>query len=42
MALDLHTSSIADLSLSHDQKHLVSSGSEDQMIVQWRFAYFNE
>lgn len=42
MALDAHTSPIADVSFSHDQKYLISSGSQDQMIVQWRFAYFNE
>lgn len=42
MALELHTSAVADLSLSQDQKHLLSSGSADQMVVQWRLAYFCE
>jgi hypothetical protein len=42
VALDAHTSPIADLSYTHDQKHLFSCGSEDEMIIQWRFRYFNE
>jgi ABC-type iron transport system FetAB ATPase subunit len=42
VALDAHTSPIADVSYTHDQKCLFSSGSEDEMIIQWRFRYYNE
>ena len=42
VALDAHTSPIADLSFSQDQKQLVSSGAQDEMIVVWRCAYFSE
>lgn len=42
MSLDAHTSPIADISYTRDQKYLFSSGAEDEMIIQWRFRYFNE
>lgn len=42
LTLDAHTSPIADFSYTANQKYLYSSGSRDEMIVEWRIAYFNE
>ncbi len=36
MTLKAHTSIIADISLTDDQRVLFTSGSSDGMIVEWR------
>ena len=31
-----HTSTVGDLALSSDQRYILSGGSKDKMLMQWR------